>query len=138
MGLKDEASRVIIFDDYPSSLLVDFAAQGAQEAGWDPEVYSDPSDALARMDSGVGALVTALGTNNSLIDSMMGNFPALPLLNRSNSTDVPRALLSGHPRAADYTRPNSNDIVVSKREPLRIASTVMSWLVDLDRLYIEL
>ncbi len=110
-------------------LYLELAQEGAASAGWDSLVFNDPADALEHLKPGVGALITSLGY--ALILGS-GHHPADRLIARSNELNVPRALLSGHPRAGDLLRPNSSDTLVSKLEH-DIPGKLTGWLRSLTK-----
>lgn len=123
-----ELSRVIIFEEN-DPIWLDLAEEGAAEAGWQAVPFMNPWEAFEALDSKAQALVTALGFANPL----GGRHPARHLIQRSDELNIPRALLSGHPNAAEFIRKGTTDVVIPKEATLEIPRLVSAWLISLSQ-----
>lgn len=118
---------VVIFDDYERGLYRDHAAEIARQAGLLPQVFDEvePANRLLAVSDDVLALVTALGTRGTA--GWDYAYPARPLLATATRKQIPIALLSGHPKAAQHIDPEASDIVVPKQPYERIAPALREW-----------
>lgn len=123
-----EVPKLVVFEDSELPYFRELALEGAEIAGWDALAFDRPIEALEHLDNRSGALVTALGTNTTLTDKLLGKHPAIPLIMRSNILEIPRAIISAHPLGELYTRVKSEDIFIDKMNTSKIPEMLAGWL----------
>lgn len=129
--------RVLIVAEPNHRVSIDSIRGGAERAGWQAIPFDNIELAIEEFDISINALITELGVNDRLPHRVYGWLPQSRLLDISDYQGVPRALISSHPLAKRYIRPNSSDEIIPKSGPEGLSPKVAQWLINLYKSNIE-